>query len=319
MDIPALETQCDADAIRLEARRLGIESHLLDLHTYGVTIVPPEKMGTPELTERLRDAILRVMGERHGMEVPEDWKSFSGVWGGPQTWGYLFEDDAFVELALHPVNLCVARFLCGRSMVLQGTPSLIKTAAGTMDPRTKKYGGDGHLALHCDLPGAPSPIPEYAQLCNLSYLLSDYDGPEDGPTVMVPGSHRFGRIPRTDEAEWWKEGAPVEPISLYGKAGSLVVWPGTLWHGSRPRTKEGMRITLPYIYSRSYLEPIQPWHEMVKENDNAKMLEKFPELGELLGLWHPYPVDEDGPMGAKDPLHAEGNARMIGAGDNIYR
>lgn len=319
MDIPALETQHDADAIRLEARRLGIEKHLLELHTYGVTIVPPETMGTPELTGRLRDAILRVIAERHDLEVPEDSESFSEPWGGPKTWGYLFEDEAFIEAALHPVALCIARFLCGRSAVLQGTPSLIKTAAGTNDPRKGGLSGEGYLRLHTDTHGVPPPLPEYAQLCNLSWLLSDYNGPDDGPTVLVPGSHRSGRMPRPFESEWWKEGAPVEPTPLVGKAGSLAVWHGGLWHGSRPRTTEGMRITLPYIYGRSYLEPIQPWHEMVKENDNEKMLEKYPELGDLLGLWHPYPIDRDGPMVAKNPIGSEGNARMIGVGNNIYR
>ncbi len=61
MDIPALENVPDADAIRLEARRLGIEDHLLQLHPYGVTIVPPQSVGSPELIELLRDAILRVL------------------------------------------------------------------------------------------------------------------------------------------------------------------------------------------------------------------------------------------------------------------
>ena len=42
MDIPSLNNRPDADAIRLEARRLGLEKHLLDMHTYGVTVIPPE-------------------------------------------------------------------------------------------------------------------------------------------------------------------------------------------------------------------------------------------------------------------------------------
>ena len=42
MDIPSLNNKPDADAIRLEARRLGLEKHLLDMHTYGVTVIPPE-------------------------------------------------------------------------------------------------------------------------------------------------------------------------------------------------------------------------------------------------------------------------------------
>ena len=315
MNIPTLETQPDADVVRVEARKLGLEKHLLDLHTYGVTIVPPETMGTPALTERLREAILRVIAERHGLEVPEDWKTYSEAWGGPKTWCYLFEDEAFIEAALHPVAMCLAQFLCGRNVVLQGTPSIIKTRG-----RDSASGSeDGYLRLHTDTHGVPSPLPEYAQLCNLSWLLTDYNDPEDGPTVLVPGSHRFGRMPRPDEQRWWEDGAPIGPTPLVGKAGSLAVWHGSLWHGSRPRTSEGMRITLPYIYGRSYLEPIHSWKKIVADGDNAKIVEKFPALNDLLGLWHPYPIDPGGPTVAINPIRIKGNNRMIGAGDNIYR
>lgn len=312
MNIPTLETQRDADAIRIEAQALGLEKHLLDLHTYGVTIVPPETMAAPELTERLRDAILRVIAERHDLEVPKDWRTHSKAWGGPKTWCYLFEDEAFIEAALHPVARCLAQFLCGRNVVLQGTPAIIKTRE--KDSATGNE--DGFLVLHTDTHGVPSPLPEYAQFCNLSWLLTDYNGPEDGPTVLVPGSHRFGRMPRPDEAYWWKEGAPIAPTPLVGKAGSLAVWHGSLWHGSQPRTADGMRITLPYAYGRSYLEPIHSWDKMVAAGDYTAIFDKFPGLHDLLGLWHPYPIDPEGPG---VPSNLRGNNRMIGVGGNIYR
>ena len=309
MHIAALQNVPDADAIRLESERLGIERHLLELHTYGVTIIPPEKVGSPELIERLRDAILRVMASRHDLEVP-DWQTYSEPWGGPKAWCWLFEDEAFIEAALHPVTMCVARFMCGRNVVLQGTPAIIKTA-GTPS-RTNE---EGYMRLHTDTHGVPSPLPEWAQLVNISWLLTDYNGPEDGPTVLVPGSHRFGRMPRADESEWWLENAPVKPIPLTGKAGSVAVWHGSLWHGSRPRTAEGMRVTLPFIYGRSFLQTIHDWPAKVAEDGNAELVEKYPELKDLLGLWHPYPTDRDGPSESQSQ---EGNMRMIGVGDNIY-
>ena len=310
MDIAALENVPDTDAIRLEARRLGIEKHLLEMHTYGVTIIPPETVGSPELIERLRDGILRVLAERHDIDVPEDWRTHSEPWGGSKVWCWLFEDEAFIEAILHPVALCLAHFMCGRNAVLQGLPAIIKTQ-GTAS-RTNE---EGYMRLHTDTHGVPSPLPEWAQLVNISWLLTDYDGPEDGPTVLVPGSHRYGRMPRGDESEWWLDGAPIEPISLTGKAGSLAIWHGSLWHGSRPRSTEGMRITLPTIYGRSYMQPIHTWTEAVAEGDNEKLVEKYPQLVDVLGLWHPYPTDRDGPA---VPQQQEGTMRMIAVGDNIY-
>jgi ectoine hydroxylase-related dioxygenase (phytanoyl-CoA dioxygenase family) len=300
----------DADAIRLEAERLDIEQHLLELHTYGVSIIPPEKVGDADLISRLREAILRVLAQRHDVEVPEDWRTHSEPWGGKKNWCWLFEDEAFIQAALHPVAMCVARYMCGRNVVLQGTPAIIKTS-GTAS-RTNE---EGYMRLHTDTHGVPPPLPEWAQLVNISWLLTDYNGPEDGPTVLVPGSHRYGRMPRQDEADWWVEQAPIEPISLTGKAGSLAIWHGSLWHGSRPRTTDGMRITLPFIYGRSYLQTIHDWPQTVGEADNARLVEKYPELSELLGLWHPYPTDRDGP---DTPQKPDGNKRMIGVGDNIY-
>ena len=310
MDIPALENQPDADATRLEARQLGLANHLLELHAYGVTIVPPETVGSPELIDRLRDAILRVLAERHDLTVPDDWQTHSEPWGGPKAWCWLFEDEAFVEAALHPVGMCIARFMCGRNVVLQGTPAIVKTK-GT----PARLNADGYMRLHTDTHGVPSPLPEWAQLVNVSWLLTNYGEPEDGPTVLVPGSHRFGRKPRPDESRWWEEGAPVPPVPLVGRAGSIAIWHGSLWHGSRPRTNPGMRITLPFIYGRSYLQPIHTWSEAVAEGDNAKLVEKYPELHDLLGLWHPYPTDREGAKAAQD---RSGTARMIGVGDNIY-
>ena len=120
-------------------------------------------------------------------------------------------------------------------------------------------------------------------------------------------------MPRPYEAKWWEEGAPVEPVPLVGKAGSLAIWHGSLWHGSQPRTAPGMRITLPFIYGRSYLQPIHTWSETVAEGDNAKLVEKYPDLNDLLGLWHPYPTDRP-----DVPRDRSGTARMMGVGDNIY-
>ena len=69
MHIAEYENVPDADAIRTEAERLDIERHLLEMHTYGVTIIPPETLGAGDLIDRLRDGILRVLAERHEIDA----------------------------------------------------------------------------------------------------------------------------------------------------------------------------------------------------------------------------------------------------------
>ena len=77
-----------------------------------------------------------------------------------------------------------------------------------------------------------------------------------------------------------------------------------------------MRITLPYVYGRSYLQTIHNWPEKLKEGDNNKWVEKYPELEKVLGLWHPYPSDRHGPD--VPVVRNERQTNMGAAGDNIY-
>ena len=304
MDLPNLGTNPELDDIMQRARDLDIEENLLDLAMYGFTVVAPDKMGTADLVPRLRDAILGVYERRSGHKI-DDWQTYDGKIEKFQSWGWLLEDEAFLEAIHNPVYQTIGQFLTGKSGFLAGAAVILKSQQQEFD-----------LPLHSDSHGVPPPWPSFATYANLSWLLTDYLSAEDGPTVLVPGSQRFGRMPRGDEAEWWVENAPVAPISLTGKAGSLAIWHGSLWHGSRPRTTEGMRITLPFVYARSYMQPIHSWTQALAENDNARWLEKYPELSKVLGLWHPYPTDRDGPEVPQE--RGEDTMHMMGVGDNIY-
>jgi len=269
MDIPALGNVPDADAIRLDARRLGLERHLLEMHTYGVTVIPPERVGSPDLIERLREAILRVLGERHDLDVPEDWSTHSEAWGGPKSWCWLLEDEAFIEAALHPVAMCIAQFMCGRNVVLQGTPAIVKTRGTSYRQDT-----DGYMRLHTDTHGVPSPLPEWAQLINLSWLLTDYDGPEDGPTVLVPGSHRWGRLDgaRGEDSNVRMEedvearGTPA-PIPL--KTGGAIFFSNLCVHCSKLNTTKDSRWSIDFRYfptpERADLDPRSEERRVGKE------------------------------------------------------
>ena len=77
MDFPNLGTNPPLDDIMQRAREFNIEDNLLDLVMYGFTVVPPEKMGTSDLTPRLRDAILEVYERRSGHSI-DNWKTYSG-------------------------------------------------------------------------------------------------------------------------------------------------------------------------------------------------------------------------------------------------
>lgn len=278
MDIAALDATPHADALVRRVRELELADHILDLEAYGFTVIPPEKTGVGQnFVERLRDALLTMYGRRHNDPI-HDYRTAEAPATGLDWW-LLEEDDVLVEAVLNPVALTLARWLCGESALLSSTMSIIKAPSPP--------GQQVHYDLHHDSPGVPPPLPQYAQLCNTTWLLTDYAAGEDGPTVFVPGSHRFGRLPMSDEAQLLAEGATVHPVPLIAKAGSLVVWHGNTWHGSLPRSSPGLRLTLVLIWCRQYIQPMHSWVDISPE-----LVSRFPELRRVLGIDKGYPFKE---------------------------
>src|SRR5271170_5789696 len=52
-----------------EIRGLGLERNIVDLEVFGYTIVEPEKVGSPELADRLAKAIVTVAEKRTGQSI----------------------------------------------------------------------------------------------------------------------------------------------------------------------------------------------------------------------------------------------------------
>ncbi|HEX9889270.1 MAG TPA: phytanoyl-CoA dioxygenase family protein, partial [Nitriliruptorales bacterium] len=140
-----------------------------------------------------------------------------------------------------------------------------------------------------DSVGMPAPLPQYAQVCNVTWIHTDYSK-ENGSVAIVPGSHRFGRHPFPHEEDFLKEDAPFRPIAIEAAAGSIVFWHGNTWHGAWPRTEPGVRINTLMYFNRSYVKQMQDLRLKVTD----EMLERNPpEFAELVGCKHPYPLAND--------------------------
>ena len=248
MDIASLGSSPNADPIVETIIEHGLERNIVELDAYGFTVIPPEKLGTPpDFAERVREAVLDAYRRRHDVEI--DVNHSSDLPADNRLYKQLIdEDDAITEAVVHPVTLAMARWHCGQSAVLGQTSSIIK-------PPGPKH----RLPLHNDTHGVPPPQAAYSQVVNTSWVLTDYAGVDDGPTVFVPGSHRWGRAPTPQESQFWEEGAPIEPLPLQAKAGSLAVWSGNTWHGAVPRKTPGLRVTLVLAWMRTYMKPLDMW------------------------------------------------------------
>lgn len=291
MDIAALGTSPCADELVAAIRKYELAEHIVELDAYGFTVIPPEKAGLgPDLLDRMRKAVVSGFERRWGRSIP-DYTTEMMV-AGPESGApvVLDEDEAFIEALLNPVALTLARWLCGQSAVVSLTGMGAKgqteeTAAGA--PMASSV-----FPLHIDTNAVPHPMASYAQACNTSWLLTDYGTVEDGPTVLVPGSHKSGRMPAPHEAPYIAN-APFNPgpVPLIAKAGSLAIWHGGTWHGSLPRTNPGLRLAYTIYWTRPYMKLAAPW----KGNFPAELVTKFPELAKLLDLESFYPFPYDAP------------------------
>jgi ectoine hydroxylase-related dioxygenase (phytanoyl-CoA dioxygenase family) len=272
MDLKDYGVSEHIDPLMEEIDRYCLYKHIVELEAYGMTVVPPETMGVDgDFVDRLRSAIIRTCEKRNGITIGDHRTAqLAGKDITRNTWDLLEEDEVFVEAAINPVNLTLVRWLLGRSAVFSGQTWIIKNQ------------GDGGIGLHSDSHGIPPGAGHIAHMCNASWLCTDYEGSEDGPTVFVPGSHRYGRATLPHEASLEK--TPFKYVPLIGKAGSLAIWNGATWHASEARSKPGLRITLVQNYMRSYMR-VQHNYETV----SPQLLEKYPELERVIGkALYPY-------------------------------
>ena len=275
MEIAALESQPELDSIMQAAERYGIETNLLDLITYGFTVIPPEKVAPVEFTDRLRTALLDL-SERIGNHI-EDWRTFDG----PLEYrfansGLLMEDEVFIEMIHNPVMQFVAQFMMGKSAFVGATFGNIKTC--------QQGSGKG---LHADQFNIQSPWPTYDHYANLSWLLSDYNGLEDGPTVLIPGSHLRSTQPHPASGKDMEEiqllldqdkSEHTKPVAITGPAGSLACWTGSTWHAAPPKYTPGLRLMITSFWMRQH---VRAWHRY--DNIDPALLQRWPDLLRLIG------------------------------------
>jgi hypothetical protein len=279
MKLENWETTADLNPIYADIRANDLEQCVAELDAFGFTVIPPEKIAPKAFHDRLRQAILDVHARRTGHRVEPGELGRASLEGERPLathWSLLGEDPIFEQAVMNPVVYTMARYLCGKSVLLSDAIALIKRRDDTPT----------HM-LHIDQAGTPPPLPPYQQVINITWALTDYTR-ANGAVAMVPGSHRFGRMPMPYEENFLTNDAPVRAIPVECEAGSLIIWGGTTWHASFPRTAEGLRITLIMAFCRGYMKQVRDFRretppEVLDRNDGA--------FAQLLGMNSLYPID----------------------------
>jgi len=103
----------------------------------------------------------------------------------------------------------------------------------------------GHQGLHVDWHSAVAP--GAYQICNSIWMLDDFTE-DNGATRIVPGSHRWGRLPQDDMKDP-RQPHPDEMLVL-GTAGTAVIFNSHLWHGGTQNKTGQPRRALHSCYLR---------------------------------------------------------------------
>ena len=182
---------------------------------------------SPDLLHRIRTRIDELF-EQEGAGAGGEFKQEPGA---RRLANLVNKGRVFEEVILNPRVLECAAHVLGPQFKLSSLN------ARSANPHT----ADGQ-PLHADS-GAIADDAGYF-VCNSVWMLDDFTT-ENGATRMVPGSHRWRRLPHAD----FFEPHPEEQLVL-GKAGDVVVMNAHMWHGGTANGTDRPRLAMHVYYTR---------------------------------------------------------------------
>jgi len=139
---------------------------------------------------------------------------------------------------------------------------------------------------------------------------------ENGGTMMVPGSHRWGTKELTAFRERRMAAPSSETVPLEMPAGAIAVFPGTLVHGAGANRSDAARLAFTSQYCEPWLRTQENFYLSVPRERVRAMA---PELQSLLGYSITPPflgmVSASHPLKTLDVDWAPPITRPSGAGD----
>lgn len=213
---------------------------------------------TPDEARDVRDRVMALADAERAADpdcVYLDGKS-------QRVWNLVNKGETFEGLVQNPRTLGALEGLLGDDCVLS---SFTANVIGPGSPA-------GGIHMDSPLTALPTPLPQYALVANSVWLLDDFTE-ENGATYCAPGSHRLGQAPTSDD----------EPAltQVTGRAGSVTIIHGSIWHGSAPNTTARHRVALLGFYGRAVMKPQQNHLALV----TPEVLERAtPTMRRLLGF-----------------------------------
>ncbi len=199
---------------------------------------------TPEQAAAIKDRLQELVdmeGEDAGIEVHKE--------KGTDRLGDLVNKDPVFDICFsHP------RVLACAQQMISGDFRLSALNSRTALP------GDGLTELHADSGSRVEPG-DYENAMSIWFLVDFTE--ENGPTRVVPGSHRSGKLAADVLEDTWAE--HPDEVHLTGKAGTVYIFNAHIWHGGTKNNSDEkrpaafgffVRRDVPqYIDQRKYVRP----------------------------------------------------------------
>ena len=131
------------------------------------------------------------------------------------------------------------------------TPRVLEAMAAVLGPKFKLSSlnvrsADPHSLCdqpwHCDSGAIADDLGYW--VCNSVWMLDDFT-PENGATRMIPGSHKWNRVPPAG----LYDSQPGQEL-VTGKAGTVVVMNAHMWHGGTANQTQAPRRAMHVYYTR---------------------------------------------------------------------
>lgn len=193
----------------------------------------------PELTSGLREEVERVERQLNARPTPNPFE-------GPRTvriYNLLAHGPLFARVPVHPAVLPLVEEVLGPECLVNSFNAI------TILP------GERAQVLHTDDQLIPIRRPHPPIVCNTVWSLVDFTA-DNGATRVVPGSHRRDHAPGTlrDQAtgrELARLAREAVPVPM--RAGSVLVFDGSLWHCGGANRTRARRTAIAMNYCAGYL------------------------------------------------------------------
>ena len=205
---------------------IDLDKHVARIADDGYTIV--ENAIEPDLVDALSDHLLQL--ERF-FDVKPSPNSFEGH-ATVRIYNLLAFGELYERIPVHPNVLPVVEGVLDDGCLISSLSSIAIGPGETAQP------------IHADDQLIPLDKPHRPTVCNSMWALTDFTD-ANGATRLVPGTHTADDSPRY--------GGDYETIPAEMKAGSVLVWHGSLWHGGGANRTGERRVGIAMNYCAGFV------------------------------------------------------------------